>query len=338
MAEETIASMRDAVLSLDHAGKIIMLNPAAAKLLHVRAEESIGRSFAEMFIFREDLETLNDCIIEAMYDPSTPHVSEICLPGVDDDVQHLVVRTNLLKSDTGDSNGVVAVIADISEQVRLLEERVEQKRMQNQFGHFFIYILSIYGIGTIVNYTLKIYSGSLDAYSTLFNLIYLLILIVPSLLTIRIMHVPISTLGLTLNNWKKSLVEGVVASVGLIAVGSLLVLILEHFSAVPSRRFTFSFAQVLLYYFHSFLQEMMARGIVQSSFEQFFDDQKGFKSVLLTSLFFGMLHIHFGMIAVCLAFVAGLFFGAFYQRHHNLIGVTVLHGTLGIFAFCSGLL
>lgn len=338
MAEEAIASMRDAVVSLDHTGTIIMLNPAAEKLLHVRAEESIGRSFAELFILREDLETLNDCIIEAMYDPSIPHVSEICLPGVDDEVQHLVVRTNLLKSDIGSSNGVVAVIADISEQVRFLEERVEQNRIQNQFFHFFIYSLSIYGIGTIVNYLLYTCSGLLNANNTIFNWAYLLILIVPSLFTIRLMRIPISTLGVTLANWKKALVEGVVASVVLFSAGSLLVMGLRHFLAAPSHPTPFGWGAVLPYYFQCFLQELLARGVMQSSFERFFGDQKSFKAVLLTSIFFGMLHIHFGLIAVGITFVAGLFFGAFYQRHHNLIGVTLLHGTLGLFAFGLGLL
>lgn len=42
LARDAIESMRDAVLSIDQRGTIIMLNPAAEQLLQVNAEEIIG--------------------------------------------------------------------------------------------------------------------------------------------------------------------------------------------------------------------------------------------------------------------------------------------------------
>ena len=338
IVQDTINSMRDSVISLDRRGKIIILNPAAENLLGIQAQETVGRSFSETLINQEELESLNDCILEAIYDPTTPHVSEISINRSGQKVQHLVVRTNLLKTETDEPVGVVAVIADVSERVRLLEERVEQKRTQHQFGQFFLYLLSIYVIGTLANYLLHTYLNSLNVYGEFFKWAYLAILLVPSLITIRIMKIPFSTLGMTLANWKKSLIEGVIASVGLLLLGSLLIMILRHFSMVPFEQTPLVWAGVLPYYFHSFLQELLGRGVMQSSFERFFDDRKGFKAVLLTSIFGGLLHIHFGLLAVAITFVASLIFGAFYLRHHNLIGVTLVHGTLGIFAFVSGLL
>lgn len=338
MALDTIESMRDAVMALDRSGKIIMLNPAAESLLGVRADDTVGQIFAEHFVSREDLEALNDCILQAVYEPSIPHVTEICIRKEGQETRHLVVRTNLLKSQEGNPQGVIAVIADISERVRLLEERVEQKTTQNQFGQFFIYILCIYSIGTIINHLAGIYPESLNLETTAFSWIYLLIMLVPSLVAIRIMHIPLSTLGMTLKNWKKSLSEGIAASVGLIAIGSLIVMILRHNSCLPYKPLPLVWSGVLPYYAHSFVQELLARGLMQSSFERFFEGHSGLKAVLLTSVFGGLVHIHFGLVAVLITFVVGLFFGAFYLRHHNLIGLTLLHGTLGIFAFTSGLL
>ena len=338
MARDTITSMRDAVMSLDRTGRIIMLNPAAEKLLEVKAADTVGRRFVEVFVVHEELESFNDCILKAIYDPSTPHVSEISLNRQGRDIQHLIVRTNLLKNDQGEPEGVVAVVADVSERVRLLEERVEQKQIQHQFAQFFLYILGIYAIGTLANYLLNTYLKSINVYGEVFTWVYLFILLVPSLVAIRVMKIPLASLGVTLNNWKKSLGEGLVYSAGLLVVGFGLVWVLRHFSVVPFKQTPFVWAGVLPYYFHSFLQELLARGVLQSSFERFFDDKKGIKAVLLTSIFGGMLHLHFGLLAVTITCVASLFFGAFYLRHHNLIGVTILHGTLGIFAFGSGLL
>lgn len=338
MVQETINSMRDAVLSLDRQGRIIILNPAAERLLDVEAEETIGHAFAEKFGSRDELEAFNDCILEAIYDPSTPHVSEIKLALPDQEAQHLVVRTNLLTTDDGQPEGVVVVVADISQRVRLLEEWVAQKQVQHQFGQFFLYLLSIFVIGTLANYLLGTYLKTLNVYGEVFKWAYLAILLVPSMVAIWIMGIPVTSLGLTLENWKKSLIEGVVASAGLVVLGSLLVLVLRYFSLVPHKPTQFVWAGVAPYYFHSFLQELLARGVLQSSFEKFFDDRRGYKSVLLASIFGGLLHIHFGLLAVSVTFVASLVFGVFYLRHHNLIGVSLLHGTLGIFAFASGLL
>ena len=344
MANETIQSMRDAVLSLDKSGKIILLNPAAEELLNVKADDTVGHVFAEIFLSRTDLEPFNDCILEAIYDPSIPHISEIRVEKEDGDIQHLVVRTNLLASDDGQAEGVVAVVANISQRVRLLEESVEQKRIQHQFGQFFIYLLGIYVIGTLANYMLHTYLSFIDVNGTFFTWAYLIILLVPSLIVIRIMKIPFSTLGMTLNKWKKSIVEGVGVSAILIVLGLGLVALIRLIPSWPYKPMGFDFSisgiflGVIPYYIHSFIQELLARGVMQSSFERFFDDRKGFKAVVLTSIFGGLLHIHFGLTAVAMIFVTGLFFGTFYLRHHNLIGVTILHGALGIFAFGSGLL
>ncbi|MBN2069042.1 MAG: PAS domain S-box protein [Opitutales bacterium] len=338
LAEEAIGSMRDALVSLSHDGTIIMLNAAAEKLLGITSKEAVGCSFAKTFVSREDLEALNDCILEAIYDPSTPHVSEITLNPNQEESQHLVVRTNLLKQEDGQNIGVVAVISDISEQVRLLEETIQQKRVQHQFGQFFIYLLSINAIGTLINHLLSTYLKTLDVYGEVFKWSYLLVLLVPSFIAIRIMKIPVKSLGLTLENWKKSLREGVYLSTGIVVAGLGLVWLLKQFTTMPFNPTPFAWAGVFPYYFHSFLQELLGRGIMQSSFERFFDDRHGHKAIVLASVFAGMFHIHFGLMAVCIIFVASLFFGLFYQRHHNLIGITVLHGTLGIFAFCSGLL
>jgi PAS domain S-box-containing protein len=338
MALEAVSSMRDAIVSLNHDGTIIMLNSSAEKLLGVSSKEAVGCSFAKMFITREDLEQLNDCILEAVYDPTTPHVEEITLNKPQNGLQHLVVRTNLLKKEDGENIGIVAVISDISEQVQLLEKNIEQKHIQHQFGQFFIYLLSINVIGTLINHLLSTYLKTLDVYGEVFKWVYLIVLLVPSFIAIRVMGIPMKSLGVTLLNWKKSLKEGVVVSAAIVIAGMGLVWCLKYFSIVPFKPIPIVWAGVLPYYFHSFMQELLGRGIMQSSFERFFDDKRGFKAILLASIFAGMFHIHFGLMAVCIIFVASIFFGMFYHRHHNLIGITILHGTLGIFAFCSGLL
>jgi PAS domain S-box-containing protein len=338
MAHDAIESMRDAVMSLDRTGRVIMLNPAAEQLLGVQAADVVGTLFAELHFDREEWDPFNDCVLQAVYAPATPHVSEITLTLADGEKRNLVIRTNLLKSAEGQAEGVVVVAADISEKVRLLEERVEQKRIQHQFGQFFLYLLSINVIGTFINYLLATYLESLDVYGEAFKWGYLFILLIPTLIAIRVMKIPIQDLGVTLKNWRKSLIEGIVVSGILLAAGIVLVAVLRHYSWTPSNPAPFAWGGILPYFIHAYIQELLGRGVMQSSFERFFDDRTGFKSVVLASIFAGMLHIHFGLMAVLIIFVVSLFAGAFYLRHHNLIGVTLVHGVLGVFAFVSGIL
>ncbi|MDF1750021.1 MAG: CPBP family intramembrane metalloprotease [Alphaproteobacteria bacterium] len=91
-------------------------------------------------------------------------------------------------------------------------------------------------------------------------------------------------------------------------------------------------------FFHSFLQELVARGFMQSSFQRFLNDKTGWRSVFLTGTLFGLFHLHFGFPAVAVTIFSSFIFGALYLRHRNLAGVTLLHFMSGVAAFNSGLL
>ncbi len=222
--------------------------------------------------------------------------------------------------------------------VQSLERELAAARLQNEFGQFFIYILSIFTIGTFVNHLLQTYLHSINVYGEFFKWTYLLVLLVPSFVTIFVMKIPLSALGITKHNWKKSLKEGLLVSAGFSVVFVAFVLIMRYFTWLPDKPMQITIAGFLNYSMHSFLQEILARGITQSSFERFFNDKRGIKAILLTSICFSLFHIHFGLIAVAITFISSLAFGAFYMRHHNLLGVTIVHAVTGICAFGTGVL
>ncbi|MBK1618654.1 hypothetical protein CKO42_09450 [Lamprobacter modestohalophilus] len=338
LARETIESMRDAVMSIDRKGAIIMLNPAAERLLGIKAEEVLGRSFAETFIDRGDLEGLNDCVLDAIYDPATPHTAEIQIAGDDSSVLHWVVRTNLLAGEAGEPVGVVASIADVSERVRLLQENLDEVRNRQLFGRFFLYALGVMSIGTIVNNFIARSIVDVDVYTPAFTWGYLVVQFVPALVIIRLMGLTRQDLGLSTNGLGRSLREGALASFLFAALVAAIALTLHHFGALPGKPGQFELWPTLGYLVHSFVQELVARGFLQTTFQRFLDDSKGFKSVLLTSSLFGLFHLHFGFAAVILTMVSSVVFGLFYLRNPNLAGVTLFHFIAGGCAFWFGLL
>ncbi|EXJ14823.1 CPBP family glutamic-type intramembrane protease [Imhoffiella purpurea] len=338
LARETVSSMRDAVMSMDRTGTIIMLNPAAERLLRVSAGDVLGRSFAQTFIDRVDLEDLNDCILQAIYDPATPHTAEIQILGGNGDRYHLVVRTSLLVGEGGEPVGVVAVVADVSEQVRLLEEKLEQVRVRQLFGRFFLYTLGVMSIGTIVNNLIARSIVDFDIYTPAFAWGYLVVLLVPSFFAIRAMGLSWRDLGLSADGLSRSLKEGILISVAFAGLVAILALTLYHFGALPGHPGQFEPLPTFGYLIHSFFQELVARGFLQTAFQRFLDDRKGVRSVLLTSSLFGLFHLHFGFSAVALTLVSGVVFGLFYLRNPNIFGVTLLHFFVGGCAFWFGLL
>jgi len=224
-----------------------------------------------------------------------------------------------------------------AEHVRSLERELQTTRTQNAFGHFFVYGISLLAVSTIINYLLSHYL-TVDIYSNAFGWAYLIIVFIPSLMLVKAMKIPFSSLGVTWNNWRKSVKEAVIASIACIVFFVVAIGGSRYLGLMPEKPLKLGYLVTIpLYFIHSYIQEFIARGIIQSSFQRFFNDKKGIKSIVLASFFFALFHIHFGLGAVAVVFISGLMFGAFYIRHHNLLGVTIFHVVIGTCALVSGL-
>lgn len=222
--------------------------------------------------------------------------------------------------------------------VATLTRELTLKAEQQQFGRFFIYVLTMMLIGTLVNNALARTMIDVDVYTSMFAWQYLAVLLGPSLLVVRAMGISLRSLGLTEQGLKRSLAEGAVLSALLVAVAFALGAVLARLDALPGTPIPLTPMIFLSYFLHSALQELLARGFLQSSFQRFLGDKSGWQSVVLASILFGMFHLHFGLIAVGVTILSGCVFGAIYLRHKNLAGVTLVHFTAGLAAFHVGLI
>ncbi len=227
--------------------------------------------------------------------------------------------------------------------VKSLENQLATVRLQNEFGQFFIYILAVMAIGMLVNNLLHTHLKFISIYSLTFMIVYTVILLLPSGLILWKLKIPLNTMGMTLKNWKKSLYEGIIASLIFIGFFTIAVVVVKRFDLMPLKPFSLSAALLPwymppFYFLHSATQELFGRGFLQTSFQRFFNDRRGTKSIFLASLLFGLFHIHFGILAVVITFISSLIFGAIYARHQNIIGVSLLHYIAGVCAFVTGVL
>lgn len=212
---------------------------------------------------------------------------------------------------------------------------VKSLQTQIDFGSFFIISITIFGLGNLVPLIAKSYHVS--EHSFLFSWSLLISLSLPYLLLIKNFNLSLNEVGITTDNWKKSLTEGLIISSIVILTSIFIYWIysLTHIGSRPVLNVLFNpiipFTLMdILYFLHGYIQEFMARGINQGSLQKFLRDERGLRSLVLTSVMFGIFHVSRGIEAAATAFIGSLFFGYIYLRHHNLIGVAIVHYTVGL--------
>ena len=227
--------------------------------------------------------------------------------------------------------------------VTSLEKQVRVMKTQHDFGQFFTYIMTLMAIGMIINNLMNTYFTTISPYSLGFFIFYSVILLVPSLIIVWKLKMPLRDMGVTLKNWKRSLVEGLICCGIMVALFKIVISVALDHGVKGIKPFTLpdnpqAWFMMVVYLVHTALQELFARGFLQTSFERFFNDKTGVRSIFFASLLFGLFHLHFGIAAVLVIFVSSLFFGAIYHRHRNLIGVSLIHYVAGVWGFTCGVL
>lgn len=159
---------------------------------------------------------------------------------------------------------------------------------------------------------------------------------------------PRSTFGLVIHeNWKAEVVEALVWSAGLMAFATLAKWALVTFNPAlsdvpvfdsafmgtrPLRNLDYIIA--VSYFLLSPVQEMIARGCLQSSLTVFLE-QRPFhvvQAILLSNLIFAANHAHLSPWFTLMAFAPGVVWGLMYHRQKSLLGVSISHAIVGTYA------
>ena len=126
--------MRDGVMSVYPDGRIMTFNPAASAFLGVAQEDAYGRTFAEVLLSREGLDEFNQALLDAVQEGDVGRQREVSAL-VDGEQRTFVLTTSYLRDGVGDSLGVIAVFADVTEtkSLRETEQRLaRQLEAQNE--------------------------------------------------------------------------------------------------------------------------------------------------------------------------------------------------------------
>lgn len=212
-----------------------------------------------------------------------------------------------------------------------LRRELEVQTLQNQFGQFLVFTISIFLISTMLFY-LVAEDYVKDVYDPGFSWQTVFFLAVPCLLIIKFMRIPLADLGIRREGLWRSFRDSVLICIAITVPAAIYLYGFKPDSAGTDTGVVVNGFFLLQYLAHTVFQEVGSRGLLQGLFQKFLNDKKGHRAVFLTSTIFASLHITFGIDAVLITFVASIIFGYVYLKQQNLIGVIVLHYWLGVLA------
>lgn len=229
---------------------------------------------------------------------------------------------------------IVPVTRSFRDHSKQLVVALEERQ---RFSGFFIYMIAIL-YGCMLIYFLVAEQFVEDTTTNLFAWQSAAVLIVPSLFIVYRLGLSRADLGLQSNDFGSSFRGGLLWGFGVAVVlaGSFFLARVSGLLEGFERAQPFEPLDLILYLPHTFVQEFVARGIIQNGYQRFFDDRTGYRSVGFASLVFGVAHIPLGLFAVALTAFGGLLFGLFFLRYRNLVGVTIVHYALGGTAIVLG--
>lgn len=113
-----LESMSEGVMTVDSDARIVLFNPAAARLLRLSRAEVQGKLFANVFLQRKGLEDFNDTVLAAVYDDAVGSRSTVAVRLGTGTTRSLEMTTSYLtENKDGETHkiGIVAVFDDITE-------------------------------------------------------------------------------------------------------------------------------------------------------------------------------------------------------------------------------
>lgn len=262
---------------------------------------------------------------------------------------------NKLKNDPN-LQSIVSLIGDkvgkqTSHRLRYINDVTTEALKKN-------YAMSIFSIRTLI--FLSLYALSLNFLeqikesmpdTTFLSVILILIFSGVMYSIVRQSGYPLSQYGLSANNAFKQSYEAVLYTIPVIA---LIVLVkwgiintvssMSHFSLFdqsaflrPGVSFSLSIYFISMFFYSLLcpLQEFIVRGCIQSSFQQIIEGSPAkikWGAILISNLLFASAHSHTSTSFALLSFFPGLFWGWLYYKQKSLVGVSISHVIIGIWA------
>lgn len=224
------------------------------------------------------------------------------------------------------------VVSAVASQAAVAIHNSRLKSIRTESSFAFVSIVL-----TLCVYTFFLAVIDLARYENAYTLTTLLIcfyFIGLSVLLIRRSGLPIREFGLSFKNFKRSLLESVVITAGIMLLITLLkVWAIERWAdfqgypVIDWRTVDWSFYAYLII---APFQEFIARGVIQKTVERIMPGKYNWIwAIVVASMLFSVSHIFYSVELALLTMCSGFLWGYLYVRHKNIIGISISHFLIG---------
>ncbi len=162
---------------------------------------------------------------------------------------------------------------------------------------------------------------------------------------------PLKTFGITTENWKKSIIESIIYTIPflilIMAIKYSLILFVPRLNNIPlfdptaifktaaDVNMKVYFAALFGYIIFVPIQELIVRSGIQSALQKFLSGSKfktRWSAIILSNILFAGGHSHISAGFALSVFLPGIFWGWLYAKQNSLIGVSISHILIGVWA------
>ena len=325
-SECVLRDMSSAVLVLDRKGNVVYVNGPASRMLEVKAGVQDNRY--TFFTENKYNDRFSEAILNALYQKNHTSVETVPFMAASGKKYVFLLSSSFLPGETGEDAQLVITLADETEKEQTKQRLNDSSRTFSTFLFGFCIWILIYAFWEFLG---RPFSADFMTHGVeLLGIIMLLFIFRYTSLTWR-------DLGITTSQPKKTVLTALIVAACAIVFLFLLKMVARMIDPncfEPDAPFCdisrFGLRQIL-YVFTAGIQEFLARSVIQGNLKRItVGNHTGILAIVLSSLIFSALHIHFGFLfMVGAAILAGLE-GILYAKQKNIFGVWIVHWFFGV--------
>lgn len=333
--EMVFENMSDGIMTINKEGNITYMNSACETMFHASLSTLQGHSFEDTFLGNKKNKAFNKLFLASLRKNTIPEKTTVKYTS-DNGSQYFSIDISLVQptehtiSSKDSFPGMIILIDDVT-------DTYELHRHEHDCAYIFaglILCISLYlSLWSLLRFTLHIPLKTSDYTLMIEGMTFLLFLEILFLTSLSMKDIGlIPKLASLKRNLKETFLLSLIGCCGLVLL-KLILLLLGY--RIKAYFIGGSLHGATVYIFTAFVQEFLARGVIQTSVKSLmrvkYEKQFG---IFLTSLLFSLMHLPFGFIFMAGSFLLSIFLGCLFERHENMWGCAFLHWSCGYLAMC----
>ena len=327
-SQRVLRDMSSAVLVLDRKGNIMYINRPASEALELPEDIIPGTEHFELVSDDTYNDAFYEFIFEALYNKDTTHKGRIRYRSPSGKELVFRMSSSYLGKPDADDALIVITMADVTTEDVLRKKIYDSSMTFSTFIFGFAVWMIIYALWEFLKRPIPA-----DFMTHGIEVLSILMLI----FIIRRTSLTWKDLGILSDDLGKKIRTAVIAaacSVAFLFALKGIARLIVPTSFEPDAPFfdisRFGLRQVL-YIFTAGIQEFLARSVMQGNLKRIIVGKyRAAMSIVLSSLIFAAMHLHFGFLFMAGAAILAGLEGILYEKQQTIVGVWIVHWVFGV--------